>query len=206
MVLRKKVLGVVAMASILSLVAAACGSNDNTSNNNTPTPGQSTSSSSNDQIKDGGTYRSAIEDFGFTGAFDPTGEYLGTAFGLFSQMMLRNLVTYKHIRGVAGDAIVPDLATNTGDISADGLTYTFTLKPGLKWGPPLSRAITSKDVAFAFQRIDSSALVAQYGFYYDGTVEGMDGAVDKKAGGHLDLRDRNPRRQHDRVPSQPADR
>src|SRR5207247_3856403 len=81
-----------------------------------------------------------------------------------------------------GDEIVPDLATNTGDISADGLTYTFHLKPGLTWGPPLNRPIKTSDVAFAFQRIDSSALVAQYGFYYDGTVEGMDGAGDKKAG------------------------
>jgi len=126
-------------------------------------------------------YRTAIEDFGFTGAFDPTGEYLGNAWGLYSEMLIRTLVTFKHVEGVAGDEIAPDLATNTGDISSDGLTYTFHLKPGLKWGPPLDRAITTKDIAFAFQRIDSSALVAQYGFYYDGTIEGMNGAVDKKA-------------------------
>jgi 5-methylthioadenosine/S-adenosylhomocysteine deaminase len=30
----------------------------------------------------GGVYHTAIEDFGFTGAFDPTGEYLGSAWGL----------------------------------------------------------------------------------------------------------------------------
>src|SRR6266568_2675776 len=83
--------------------------------------------------------------------------------------------------GVKGDAIVADLATDTGQVSSDGLTYTFKLKPGVKWGPPVNRAITSKDVAFAFQRIDSKPLVAQYGFYYDGTVVGMDGAVDKPA-------------------------
>ena len=62
-------------------------------------------------MKKGGVYRTAIEDFGFTGAFDPTGEYLGTAFGLYSQLLLRNLVTYKHVEGSAGDVIVPDLAT-----------------------------------------------------------------------------------------------
>ena len=174
---RKRVLGFMAMAMVLLLVAAACSKKKTPENPSSP----GASASSGGQIKKGGVYRSAIEDFGFTGAFDPTGEYLGTAFGLFSQMMIRNLVTYDHIRGTAGDKIVPDLATDTGQISPDGLTYTFHLKPGIKWGPPVNRAITSKDVAFAFQRIDSSALVAQYGFYYDGTVEGMDGAVDKKA-------------------------
>src|SRR5207248_9726923 len=80
-----------------------------------------------------------------------------------------------------GDVIVPDLATDTGQASSDGLTYTFHLKPNVMWGPPLNRAITSKDVAFAFQRIDSKALVAQYGFYYDGTIVGMNGAVNKPA-------------------------
>src|SRR5436190_5664969 len=175
---RKKALGIVAVAAVLTLVAAACGGNNNTGGGG-GTP--STGTSGGGSIQKGGVYRSAIEDFGFTGAFDPTGEYLGTAFGLFSQMLLRNLVTYKHIRGTPGDVVVPDLATDTGQASSDGLTYTFKLKPGLKWGPPLSRAITSKDVAFAFQRIDSKALVAQYGFYYDGTIDGMDAAVDKKA-------------------------
>ncbi len=48
--------------------------------------------------------------------------------------------------------IVPDLATNTGVVSNGGKTYTFKLKPGVKFGPPLNRAITSKDVLYAFQR------------------------------------------------------
>jgi len=120
-------------------------------------------------------YRTAIEDFGFTGAFDPTGEYLGPAWGLYSQLLLRNLVTFKHVKGTAGDVVVPDLATDTGQVSSDGLTYTFHLKDGIKFGPPVNRAITSKDFAYAFRRIDTQALVAQYGFYYDGTIVGMDG-------------------------------
>jgi len=161
----------------MALLAAACGGNGTSPG----ASGTGTSGSTGGSTQKGGVYRTAIEDFGFTGAFDPTGEYLGNAWGLYSEMLIRTLVTFKHVEGVAGDEIVPDLATNTGDISSDGLTYTFHLKPGLKWGPPLDRAITTKDIAFAFQRIDSSALVAQYGFYYDGTIEGMNGAVDKKA-------------------------
>ncbi len=178
MVRRKKALGIVALAAAFMLVLAACSSKTGGGGATPSTGGGATSTG---PITKGGVYRTAVEDFGFTGAFDPTGEYLGSAFGLYSQLLLRNLVTYNHIGGVKGDAIVADLATDTGQVSSDGLTYTFKLKPGVKWGPPVNRAITSKDVAFAFQRIDSKPLVAQYDFYYDGTVVGMDGAVDKPA-------------------------
>jgi len=126
-------------------------------------------------VPQGGTYRTAIEDFGFTGAFDPTGEYLGTAWGLYSDMLLRTLMTYKHIAGVPGDALVPDIASANPDVSADGLTYTFTLKSGVKFGPPLDRDVTSKDIEYAFERINATSLVAQYGFYYAGVIKGMTG-------------------------------
>jgi peptide/nickel transport system substrate-binding protein len=56
----------------------------------------------------------------------------------------------------------------------NGLTYTFKLKPNLKF-PPVNRAITSKDIAYAFQRINAAPLVAQYGFYYFGIIKGIDG-------------------------------
>src|SRR5207248_5118948 len=105
----------------MALVAAACGGKSappGSQGSGTPGP-----TSAGGSVQKGGVYRTAIEDFGFTGAFDPTGEYLGNAWGLYSEMLLRNLVTFKHVEGVAGDEIVPDPATNTGDISADGLPY-----------------------------------------------------------------------------------
>ena len=167
---RKTLLGVVAIGMVLSMVAAACSSNKTPSSNNSSAP------STGGKTVKGGVFRTALEDFGFTGAFDPTGEYLNIGFGLFSEMLLRNLVTYRHVAGLAGDQVVPDLATDTGQVSGDGLTYTFKLKQGVKFAPPVNRVITSQDIEYAFERIDTKALVAQYGFYYDGTVVGMDGA------------------------------
>ena len=108
---RKPLLAVMAMGMVFSLVAAACSSNKTHGSNNSSAPG-----TGGGKAVKGGVFRTAIEDFGFTGAFDPTGEYLGTAFGLYSQLMLRNLVTYKHVEGAAGDVIVPDLATDTGQV------------------------------------------------------------------------------------------
>ncbi|HEY1507874.1 MAG TPA: ABC transporter substrate-binding protein [Solirubrobacteraceae bacterium] len=47
---------------------------------------------------------------------------------------------------------VPALASGAPQISSDGKTVTVHIKPDYKWSPPLNRAITSKDVAYAFQR------------------------------------------------------
>ena len=152
-----------AVVGVLAIVATACGGDEG--GGASPTGGA---------VTKGGTYRTAIEDFGFTNAFDPTGEYLGTAWGLYSDLILRNLVTYKHIDGVPGDEIVPDIA-ESWETSADGLTWTFHLKSGVQFGPPLSRDVTSADIAYAFQRINTKSLIAQYGNYYAGVIEGLTG-------------------------------
>ena len=64
--------------------------------------------------------------------------------------------------------------------SNGGKTYTFTLKDGIKFGPPLNRAITSKDVLWAFMRIGTKTIAAQYGFYYD-AIKGMTAFRDGKS-------------------------
>jgi peptide/nickel transport system substrate-binding protein len=166
MVTIKRTAKLVVLVAVLAVVATACGGGGG--------GGASSSASASGQVTKGGTYRTSAEDFGFTDAFDPTGEYLGSAFALMNEMLLRNLVTYKHIAGVAGDEIVPDIASSW-ETSADGLTWTFHLKSGVKWGPPLDRDVTSKDVEYAFERINLKSLAAQYGFYYNGVIEGMTG-------------------------------
>jgi peptide/nickel transport system substrate-binding protein len=173
---RRQQVRLVGLALALALVAAACGGNDNES-----------SSSSGQQAtpQRGGVLRTAITDFGFTNGFDPTGEYVAVAIGLYGAMT-RTLMGTKHIAGPPGNELVPDLASAPPEISSDGLKYTFKLKPGIKWAPPLTRDVTSKDVAYAFQRINAAPLVAQYGFWYYGTVKGMDGkakSADEKVSG-----------------------
>ena len=158
----KKHLFAVSLVLSLGLVATACGGG-----------GGGGGTSPEPSVK-GGVLRESLTDFGFTNAFDPTGEYLGSAWGYYAQMLIRGLVSYPFVSGAAGNNPQPDLATDTGTQSADGLTWTFTLKDGVQWGPPLNRPITSQDVAFAFQRINTKSLVAQYGNYYCGVIVGMD--------------------------------
>ena len=56
---------------------------------------------------------------------------------------------------------------------ADGLTYTFTLKDGVTFGPPVNREVTSQDIKYSFERIGTPSVAAQYAFYYN-VIEGME--------------------------------
>jgi peptide/nickel transport system substrate-binding protein len=171
---------IVAFVAVLALVGAACGGDEGGGETGatgaTSATGATATGPTGAEIPTGGVLREDwVSSFGFTNAFDPTGEYLGSAWALFGNFLLRGLVSYPWLPGDQdGNVPVADLATDTGQISADGLTVTFTLKEGVMWQAPLSRPVTSADVAFAFQRINTESLIAQYGNYYCGTIVGMD--------------------------------
>jgi peptide/nickel transport system substrate-binding protein len=166
---RRRWIGMVGLALAITLVAAACGGG-----------GGGGGGGTTGTVQKGGVFRTAQDDFGFTNAFDPTGEYLASAITMY-QALTRTLINYKHIAGPPGNKLYPDLATAMPTVSSDGLTYTFKLKSDLKFGPPVNRAITSKDIEYAFERINTAPLVAQYGFYFDGVVKGMDGKAKSPA-------------------------
>jgi peptide/nickel transport system substrate-binding protein len=153
-----------ALGVTLALVGVACGGNNTGASSAGPT-----------NVQKGGTLREELPEFGWTNNFDPTGEYLGYAWGLYDQLLMRGLYTYKHTDAAnGGDTPVPDLATGPPTVSSDGLTYDFTLKDNVKWAPPLTRTVDANDILYAFQRINDAAEIAQYGNYYCGVIVGMD--------------------------------
>jgi peptide/nickel transport system substrate-binding protein len=160
---RRQQVRLVGLALALALVAAACGGGDDDGGGEQQATPQK-----------GGVLRVGVSDYTFTNGFDITGEYAAIGIGLYGAMA-RTLMGVKHVAGPPGNELVPDLASAPPEISDDGLTYTFKLKTGVKWAPPLDRDVTSKDVAYAFQRMNAAPLVAQYGSYYTGVVKGMDG-------------------------------
>jgi peptide/nickel transport system substrate-binding protein len=171
---RRQRLRLVGLALAVAMVAAACGGGDDGGQG---TPDQT--------VQRGGVFRTATTDFGFTNGFDVTGEYLGSAFTLYTALV-RTLVSYKFVAGDEGNKLQPDLATEVPQPTDNGLTYTYKLKPNVKFAPPLDRAVTSKDIAYAFQRINTAPLAAQYGFYYNNIIKGMDGeakSADTKVSG-----------------------
>jgi peptide/nickel transport system substrate-binding protein len=181
----------VMVAAVLALagLAAGCGSKKSA----TGTSGSTTTTSSsgsgvqivgtydNGSAAKGGTWRVGVEQsFGFTNNFDPTGEYLGTGINIYENLLLRTLAGYKHAPGAEGNQLVGDLATAVPTPTDNGLTYTYKLRPGIKFGPPVNRAVTSKDVAYAMQRLANPKDGGQYAFYYS-VIKGWDDYASGKA-------------------------
>jgi peptide/nickel transport system substrate-binding protein len=163
--MRKRFVSTGALLTVLMVIATACGGDEPTAPPGTTTP--------TDGVQTGGTYRMETDGIAYTSGGDPSGEYLGLSFGIFTNLLQRTLLTYYHTGSGKGNELVPDLAVDFPEVSEDGLTYTFTLKDGIMFGPPLSREITSQDVEFAFRRMATESVVAQYAFYYEGVIEGL---------------------------------
>ena len=114
----------------------------------------STAASAGPTAHAGGVYRVGVDtSFNFSDDLDPTGEsfYLGAS--ILSNLLVRTLVGYDHTAGVAGLRVVPDIATAVPSPTDGGRTYTFHLKPGVRFGPPVDRAVTSADVLYAMERL-----------------------------------------------------
>jgi peptide/nickel transport system substrate-binding protein len=166
----------VALAAILALAVVACGGDDDEAGE---TGGGDTTAST--EPTPGGTYRVDVEtSFDFTADFDPTAEYTAVGWSFYN-LIVRKLMSYNGTVGSAGNEVHPDLAADMPEVSDDGLTYTFTLKDGIMFGPPVSREITSQDFKYAFDRL-ANPKIGSFGYplYYE-VIEGFKEVEDGKA-------------------------
>ncbi len=62
------------------------------------------------------------------------------------------LMTYPEAEGAAGRALVPDAAASAPAVSADGRTYTFRIRPGLRFSPPSGAPITAETFRASIER------------------------------------------------------
>jgi peptide/nickel transport system substrate-binding protein len=123
----------------------------------------------------GGTYRvgwEAVYDW-TTDDFDPTGESDPRSMGIYSNLLLRTLVGYDHVAGIAGTKLVPDLAVAVPAPTDGGRTYTFRLKRGIRFGPPVDREIVAADIRYAIERLARPRNGAQYPYLYR-VIRGFD--------------------------------
>src|SRR4051812_17360108 len=61
---------------------------------------------------------------------------------------------------------VPDLAAGPPEISGDDMTITVKLRKGVKFGPPVNREVTAKDVKYALERFFTTNVGGQYTPYF----------------------------------------
>jgi peptide/nickel transport system substrate-binding protein len=95
--------------------------------------------------------------------------------------LARTLLSYVGKPTVEGGGdLRPDLAVAMPDVSADGLTWTFHIRPNVHYGPPLqSTQITSADLVRALQR--TAGIGSMIGPYYTAIVGFDDYSAGKTA-------------------------
>jgi ABC-type transport system substrate-binding protein len=99
--------------------------------------------------------------------------YYGLSWSVFS-FMARGLYGYPNtVTSPATDALVPELAADMPRVSADGLSYSVTLREGLVF--PDGSPVTAKDVKATFEHILDPTIQCSTGGppasgYYDGIV------------------------------------
>jgi len=62
---------------------------------------------------------------------------------------------------------VPDIASGPPQLSADRRTYTFTLRPGVRYAPPVNREVTARDFITAIQRLYDKTTPSYWRQYAD---------------------------------------
>jgi peptide/nickel transport system substrate-binding protein len=158
------------LVGVLALVGAACGGDDGGGGGG----GTSTASPSGGFAKGGTLELAATGDV--SAALDPAKEYYSLAFGYFRCCLLRTLLSYKGVpTDQGGTELFPDIAADQPTVSEDGLTWTFTLKSGIKYAPPFDTVeVTSGDFVRAIEReANPDASANGYSFYYS-VIEGFD--------------------------------
>jgi peptide/nickel transport system substrate-binding protein len=138
----------VAAAAVLALAVTACNAN----NKSGPTAGSTAAA------EQGGTLHllSTSKEI----SLDPAkSQNLGTST---IHLVLRGLTSWKTSPDKAAE-IVPDLATDTGKVSDGGKTWTYTLKPGLKYadGSP----IVAADIKYGVERSFAPELSGGLGYH-----------------------------------------
>jgi peptide/nickel transport system substrate-binding protein len=154
----------VVVTALVGLVAASCGGGG----------GGSTGGTSTEKPQKGGVLKLAqLGDV--TAAFDPQKEYYQVSFAYYQCCLLRTLLSYNGLDSEHdGNALQPDLATGMPEVSSDGLTWTFHLKSGIHYAPPMQDVeITAPDIIRALMREFTPEVAAGYGFYYT-AIEGSD--------------------------------
>ncbi|MGY1734642.1 ABC transporter substrate-binding protein [Geodermatophilus sp. SYSU D00684] len=100
----------------------------------------------------GGTLRVVTSE---VDSLDPQRSYQPGVWNLM-RLYTRTLVTYASEPGRTGE-LVPDLATDLGTTPDGGVSWTFTLKQGVRFEN--GRAITSRDVKYGIERSFASDVV-----------------------------------------------
>jgi peptide/nickel transport system substrate-binding protein len=126
------------LVPLLLAVSAGCGS------------GSSSSAGSAGAPVNGGTLQGAIPD-------NPDHLDTGISFAVEGWELLEatnnGLLTFKKAGGGQQSVIEPDIATAMPVVTDNGRTYTFHVRKGVMFSPPVNRAVRPSDFQYAIERL-----------------------------------------------------
>ena len=153
---KKKALAAIAVAASVTLVLSACGGSSSDGNKAKTSSGgynAAVSAVVNPSTKTGGTLKLAASSD--CDSLDPARTYYGWCWNI-QRLFTRSLVGYSQVNGT-DFKIAPDLATSLGEHNADFTTWTYKLKPGLKWSN--GKPITPMDVKYGVERMFATDVI-----------------------------------------------
>ena len=166
--MKMKNIAAVAMAGCMAASLAACGS----SAASTDTAAASTSTEATTEEATEATGASAD---GFTVQLGPNPETLDPALNSSIDGANTIITTFEPLLLIdENNEVVPGQA-ELPEVSEDGLTWTFTMKDGLKWSD--GSDLTAKDFEYSFKRLASPDTAAPYGETVVGMIDGYEDAI-----------------------------
>jgi peptide/nickel transport system substrate-binding protein len=158
---RRRTIGLAASGATAAIVLAACGGGSTTSTTSAAAFNAAVTSVVNPSTTTGGTI--IYDNSSTPDSTDPGNTYYAFMWN-FTRLYATPLMTYKTCPGTCGLQVVPALATAPGTVSSDGLTWTYHIKPNLKFsdGTP----ITSADVRYAVERTFAKDVLVNGPSYY----------------------------------------
>ena len=170
---RRGTLAIAACALTAGLTLAACSSSTSSTAGGSSTSTSGTGASgtasfnagvngvANPSAKKGGTL--TIGSSSAPDSFDPGNTYYAWTFDI-TRLWGTPLVTYKSCPGACGNTLVPGIATTLGQVSSNGLVWTYHIKQGLKFedGSP----VTAQDVKYAVERTFDRGVLANGPNYF----------------------------------------
>ena len=165
---RRSIFAATAVGAVAALLISACSSSSGSSSgsSNTPTTGAvafnaGISSVVNSSTHKGGTL--IYDNSSTPDSFDPGNTYYAWVLN-FDRLFVMPMFTYKSCPGSCGLQLVPDLATDMGTVSSDGLTWTFHIQSDVKFEN--GTVATAQDVKYGIERTYDRTVAANGPTYY----------------------------------------
>lgn len=165
---RRKIFAATAAGAAAVLLISACSSSSGSSGSSSNNPTTAAvafnagiSSVVNPSTHKGGTL--IYDNSSTPDSFDPGNTYYAWVLN-FDRLFVMPMYTFKSCPGACGEQLVPDLATDMGTVSSDGLTWTFHIQSDVKFEN--GTVVTAQDVKYGIERTYDRSVAANGPTYY----------------------------------------